>query len=172
MLKRVQQDKMKTYNQQILQHWQGELFILGPAWVRRLKREIWLASQTWRALETKIWWRHYIIPLYRDAITLCDATMSFCLVIMWFCRVIIYACLFHILKYVISYAIYYMASITSGEMADCDWLRSIFSGPLIIIIIIFNFPPYDFICGSQRILPRVARPLLFINFSVIVCYIC
>jgi hypothetical protein len=26
--------------------------------------------------------------------------------------------------------IYYMASITSGEMADCDWLRSTFSGPL------------------------------------------
>jgi hypothetical protein len=25
---------------------------------------------------------------------------------------------------------YYMASITSGEMADCDWLRSTFSGPL------------------------------------------
>jgi hypothetical protein len=23
---------------------------------------------------------------------------------------------------------YYMASITSGEMADCDWLRSTFSG--------------------------------------------
>jgi hypothetical protein len=23
-----------------------------------------------------------------------------------------------------------MASITSGEMADCDWLRSTFSGPL------------------------------------------
>jgi hypothetical protein len=23
-----------------------------------------------------------------------------------------------------------MASITSGKMADCDWLRSIFSGPL------------------------------------------
>ena len=171
MLKRVQQDKMKTYNQQILQHWQGELFILGPAWVRRLKREIWLASQTWRALETKIWWCHYIIPLYRDAITLCDATMSFCLVIMWFCRVIMLLCRVNILKYVISYAIYYMASITSGEMADCDWLRSIFSGPLIIIII-FNFLPYDFICGSQRILPRVARPLLFINFSVIVCYIC
>jgi hypothetical protein len=26
--------------------------------------------------------------------------------------------------------IYYMASIISGEMADCDWLRSTFSGPL------------------------------------------
>jgi hypothetical protein len=25
---------------------------------------------------------------------------------------------------------YYMASITSGEMADCDWLRSTFSSPL------------------------------------------
>jgi hypothetical protein len=25
---------------------------------------------------------------------------------------------------------YYMASITSGEMADCDWQRSTFSGPL------------------------------------------
>ena len=25
---------------------------------------------------------------------------------------------------------YYMASITSGEMAHCDWLRSTFSGPL------------------------------------------
>jgi hypothetical protein len=25
---------------------------------------------------------------------------------------------------------YYMASITSGEMADRDWLRSTFSGPL------------------------------------------
>jgi hypothetical protein len=25
---------------------------------------------------------------------------------------------------------YYMTSITSGEMADCDWLRSTFSGPL------------------------------------------
>jgi hypothetical protein len=25
---------------------------------------------------------------------------------------------------------YYMASITSVEMADCDWLRSTFSGPL------------------------------------------
>jgi hypothetical protein len=24
---------------------------------------------------------------------------------------------------------YYMASIISGEMADCDWLRSTFSGP-------------------------------------------
>jgi hypothetical protein len=24
----------------------------------------------------------------------------------------------------------YMASITSGEMADCDWLRSTVSGPL------------------------------------------
>jgi hypothetical protein len=23
-----------------------------------------------------------------------------------------------------------MASVTSGEMADCDWLRSNFSGPL------------------------------------------
>jgi hypothetical protein len=23
-----------------------------------------------------------------------------------------------------------MASITSGQMADCDWLRSTFSGPL------------------------------------------
>jgi hypothetical protein len=23
-----------------------------------------------------------------------------------------------------------MASITSGEMADCDWLRNTFSGPL------------------------------------------
>jgi hypothetical protein len=28
------------------------------------------------------------------------------------------------------FSIYYMASITSGEMADCDWLRSTFSGPL------------------------------------------
>ena len=27
-------------------------------------------------------------------------------------------------------SIYYMASITSGEMAGCDWLRSTFSGPL------------------------------------------
>jgi hypothetical protein len=27
-------------------------------------------------------------------------------------------------------AFYYMASITSGEMVDCDWLRSTFSGPL------------------------------------------
>ena len=27
-------------------------------------------------------------------------------------------------------AIYYMASITSGEKADYDWLRSTFSGPL------------------------------------------
>ena len=27
-------------------------------------------------------------------------------------------------------SIYYMASITSGEMADCDWLRSTFSGSL------------------------------------------
>jgi hypothetical protein len=26
-----------------------------------------------------------------------------------------------------------MASITSGEMADCDWLRSTFSGPLLWI---------------------------------------
>jgi hypothetical protein len=26
--------------------------------------------------------------------------------------------------------IYYMASITSGEMADCDWLRRTFSSPL------------------------------------------
>jgi hypothetical protein len=26
--------------------------------------------------------------------------------------------------------LYYMASITSGEMADCDWLSSTFSGPL------------------------------------------
>jgi hypothetical protein len=25
---------------------------------------------------------------------------------------------------------HYMASITSGEMVDCDWLRSTFSGPL------------------------------------------
>jgi hypothetical protein len=24
-----------------------------------------------------------------------------------------------------------MASITSGEMADCDWLRGTFSGPLL-----------------------------------------
>ena len=28
------------------------------------------------------------------------------------------------------YTSYYMASITSGKMADCDWLRSTFSGPL------------------------------------------
>jgi hypothetical protein len=26
--------------------------------------------------------------------------------------------------------VYYMASITSGEMADCDWLRNTCSGPL------------------------------------------
>jgi hypothetical protein len=26
--------------------------------------------------------------------------------------------------------VYYMASITSGEMAGCDWLRSSFSSPL------------------------------------------
>jgi hypothetical protein len=25
--------------------------------------------------------------------------------------------------------VYYMASITSGEMANCDWLRDSFSGP-------------------------------------------
>jgi hypothetical protein len=25
---------------------------------------------------------------------------------------------------------YYMAGITSGEMVDCDWLRSTFRGPL------------------------------------------
>jgi hypothetical protein len=25
---------------------------------------------------------------------------------------------------------YYMVSITSGEMANCDWLKSTFSGPL------------------------------------------
>jgi hypothetical protein len=27
-----------------------------------------------------------------------------------------------------------MASITSGEMADCDWLRSTFSGPLFSVM--------------------------------------
>jgi hypothetical protein len=38
-----------------------------------------------------------------------------------------------ILHYFIFYTLpgyYYMASVTSGEMADCDWLRSTFSGPL------------------------------------------
>jgi hypothetical protein len=28
------------------------------------------------------------------------------------------------------YVCYYMVSITSGEMADYDWLKSTFSGPL------------------------------------------
>ena len=81
--------------------------------------------------------------IYRDAITLCDATMLLCRVKMLLCRVnmpegetlgtrlTIMSVLLHILKYVISYMqFYYMACITSGEMADCDWLRSTFSGPL------------------------------------------
>ena len=29
---------------------------------------------------------------------------------------------------------YYMASITSGEMANCDWLRRNFAGPLFSVI--------------------------------------
>jgi hypothetical protein len=46
-----------------------------------------------------------------------------------------------------------MASITSGEMADCDWLRSTFGGPLFSR----NGPAVDYVKTNACILKQTSK---------------
>ena len=55
-----------------------------------------------------------------------------------------------------------MASITSGEMADCDWLRSTFSGPLFSR----NGPAVHYVKTNARILKQTAK--LIQNLKIII----
>jgi hypothetical protein len=54
-----------------------------------------------------------------------------------------------------SFTIYYMASITSGEMADCDWLRSTFSGPLFSR----NGPAIHYVKTNANYSTKFAKPI-------------
>ena len=48
-----------------------------------------------------------------------------------------------------------MASITSGEMADCDWLRSTFSGPLFSR----NGPAIHYVKTNANYSTKFAKPI-------------
>ena len=54
--------------------------------------------------------------------------------------------------YMCNNSFHYMASITCGEMADCDWLRSTFSGPLF-----YNGPAVHYVKTNACILKQNSK---------------